>query len=83
MFDLLIFSCIILPYMLFDVNYFLRTFFTITWDRLFHRRRNIFEHTIHYGEYLLKSYYSAFPNTNYALLKDKSVKTSYNLNMHI
>ncbi|XP_058804396.1 protein THEM6-like isoform X1 [Phymastichus coffea] len=49
MLDLLIFSCIILPYMLFDVNYFLRILFTIMWDRLFHRRRNIFEHTVHYG----------------------------------
>lgn len=46
-------TIIAILYMLFDVNYFLRIAFTITWGRLFQKKKKIFEKTSIYGKLFL------------------------------
>ncbi|CAK9819521.1 Protein THEM6 [Anthophora plagiata] len=42
-------TILLVLYILFDVNYFLRIIFTITYGRLFQKRKNIFDTTVIYG----------------------------------
>ncbi|XP_011315266.1 protein THEM6 [Fopius arisanus] len=42
-------SILLIMYFLFDVNYFLRIFFTLAWGRLFQKKKKLFDTTSIYG----------------------------------
>ena len=44
-------ACLVILYILFDVNYFLRIAFTIGYGRLFEKKKKIFEKTTIYGNF--------------------------------
>lgn len=47
-------TALLILYVIWDVNYFLRCVFTVAMGRLFQRKRKISETTTIYGKYIVK-----------------------------